>query len=266
METAIALNEHILNIRKLFGVKRDALCVYQVLSNCFMSRPMTKHIIEEIIQRIIGFSLMDSTNADNICKYVYIMSLQKDEGVGITIRRIFLYNLESLFKDRDNKSIIKNSLMYRNLVHFFLCATHYMRNPMKPPVNDLVSALLILIHSLNCSENEEDLEVFAHAVAWIGGYFNNSDETNVTWLAWREALDNLRQRITEGKGGVWALCCLEAGTNSGKLSMQHLPFYAERLLQWQKQTLLGMSNIIPLPTSCVNFFNLSNILNFIQNV
>lgn len=43
---------------------------------------------------------MDSTNADNICKYVYIMSLQKDEGVGVTIRRIFLYNLESLFKGK----------------------------------------------------------------------------------------------------------------------------------------------------------------------
>lgn len=55
--------------------------------------------------------------------------------------------------------------MYHNLVRFFMCATHYMRNPMKPPVDDLVSALLILIHSLNCLENKEDLEVFAHAVS-----------------------------------------------------------------------------------------------------
>ncbi|XP_014283724.1 uncharacterized protein [Halyomorpha halys] len=266
METAIALNEHVLNIRKLYGCKRDALCVYQVLSNCFMSRPMSKYIIEEIIQKIIGFSLLDSTNADNICKYVYIMSLQKDESVGIAIRRIFLYQLENLYKDRDNKSIIKNSSMYRNLVHFFMCATHYMRNPMKPPVDDLVSALLILIHSLNCSDSEEDLAVFAHAVAWIGSYFNKNDESTVTWIAWREALDELRRWITKGKGSVWALCCLEAGTNGGKLSMRHLPFYAERLHQSQKQALLGISNIIPLPTSSVNFFNLSNILNFIQNV
>ena len=117
--------------------------------------------------------------------------------------------------------------------------------------------MIICCYSIyNCDANFQ--------VAWISGYFDIVNETNITWIAWREAVDKLREWVCQGKGGVLVLCCLEAATNGGMISYSHLPFYTDRLNQSQKQALFGISNVISIPSGDPSLFNLSSISRFIK--
>ncbi|XP_014294720.1 uncharacterized protein [Halyomorpha halys] len=209
-------------------VVEDPVNIYLKMSKKFPISPNSESI-RAWMKDVLNEVTMNPEAAIEIAKYLHLFTniTREDPSAGAQIKRSFLEELELSYNGYIQAE--SDSIKYRNFTYFFGASTYFVREPGNPPLKDLMAALLILISKLNIIEDIEDFMVYSKCVAWLSKLITDPMDGSVLSVAYKEALNRLRELISSGKGNLITLACLEKSINQGIFKESSREFYRECL-------------------------------------
>lgn len=209
-------------------VVEDPINIYLKMSKNFPFSPNSESIqvwMKDVLNEITA----NPESAIEVAKYLHLFTniMRDDPSVGSQVKRCFLQELELAYNGYIQTE--SDSLKYRNFTYFFGASTYFVREPGHPPLKDLMAALLILVSKLNIIDDIEDFIVYSKCVAWLSRLITDPMDGSVLSVAYKEALNRLRELIASGKGNLICLACLEKSVNQGILKESSQEFYRECL-------------------------------------
>ncbi|CAH1394274.1 unnamed protein product [Nezara viridula] len=206
----------------------DPINIYLRMSKNFPVSPNSESI-QIWMKDVLNEVTINPEIAIEVAKYLHLFTniRRDDPSVGSQIKRCFLQELELSYNGYIHSE--SDSFKYRNFTYFFGASTYFIRESGNPPLKDLMAALLILISKLNIIDDIEDFIVYSKCVAWLSRLITDPMDGSVLSVAYKEALNRLRELIASGKGNLICLACLEKSVNQGILKESSQEFYHECL-------------------------------------
>ncbi|KAK9503448.1 hypothetical protein O3M35_010000 [Rhynocoris fuscipes] len=163
-----SVNDKLARLDILFTGPLEDLVVYRVLDVFLFREGCSELDIEKMMDHIFKNTLTDASNANYICKYLYVMFRHTEKGS--SIRTHFYKYLEKYFKESSTIKRDRGPVEYRNFVTLFAAAAHHARNINFAPFDELIDGLLTLALNLAPSSLQEDIQVFSLCVIRYSQY------------------------------------------------------------------------------------------------
>lgn len=255
----------------LFTGPLEDLVVYRVLDVFLFREGCSDLDMEKMMEHIFKNMMIDASNANYVCKYLYVMFRHTEKGYNL--RKLFYRYLEKYYKESSAIKLNQGPVEYRNFVMLFAAAAHYARNVNFAPFDELLDGLLSLALNLVPSSLQEDIQVFSLCVIRYSQYLTmrKPDGTVVSNLVERERrLEDakklsrqlyLNNEITK-KSLAWLSLVVECKCITNDLLEQYSPPLDKSSLNLLKSDTLR----IRLPKNDFTRYSLSDVSTIIDFV